>query len=261
MYELCICGVPTMKKRLEALCRMIFRPENLMVDFTGDENAFRSLEQGVASLREKLYTCEVERGKYEPVPSRKNEGFVTPGQVQYVFRAGNFLKKGLPYRGALKVLGVMMDYEYLWVNIRVKGGAYGCMCAFGRNGDSFFGSYRDPNLGQTIDVYEKAADYIAAFDAGERAMTQYIIGAFSQMDMPLTAAGKGRRSKDAYMHGLTMEMIQKERDEVVNATPEDIRGLADYIRAFLADDCLCVVGSEQKIRAEEKQFLNVENLF
>ena len=250
-----------LKKRLEALCRMIFRPENLMVDFTGDENAFRSLEQGVASLREKLYTCEVERGKYEPVLSRKNEGFVTPGQVQYVFRAGNFLKKGLPYRGALKVLGVMMDYEYLWVNIRVKGGAYGCMCAFGRNGDSFFGSYRDPNLGQTIDVYEKAADYIAAFDAGERAMTQYIIGAFSQMDMPLTAAGKGRRSKDAYMHGLTMEMIQKERDEVVNATPEDIRGLADYIRAFLADDCLCVVGSEQKIRAEEKQFLNVENLF
>ncbi len=248
-------------QRLETLCRMIFRPENLLVDFTGDSKAFESLEPVVAKLKEKLYTCEVRKERYVPEVSKKNEGFMTPGQVQYVCRAGNFLKKGLPYRGALKVLSVMMGYEYLWTNIRVKGGAYGCMCGFGRTGDCYFVSYRDPNLGQTIDVYENAADFIENYDAGERTMTQYIIGTFSQLDMPLTAAGKGRRSREAYLRGITLDMIQKERDEVMDATPEDIRSLGAYIRAFMADDCLCVVGSEQKIKAEADKFMEIQNLF
>ena len=248
-------------QRLETLCKMIFRPENLLVDFTGDEKAFEALESSVAALTEKLYTCEVKKERYIPDVSRKNEGFMTSGQVQYVCRAGNFLKKGLPYKGALKVLSVMMGYEYLWSNIRVKGGAYGCMCGFGRTGDCFFVSYRDPNLGQTIDVYEAAADFIANYDANERTMTQYIIGTFSQLDMPLTAAGKGRRSRDAYLRGITQEMIQTERDEIIDAMPEDIRSLAAYIRAFMEDDFLCVVGSEQKIRSEADKFLKIENLF
>ncbi len=248
-------------QRLEKLCRMIFRPENLLIDFTGDEKAFESLEPAVAKLKEKLYTCEVKKEKYVPEVSKKNEGFMTPGQVQYVCRAGNFMKKGLPYRGALKVLNVMMGYEYLWTNIRVKGGAYGCMCGFGRTGDCYFVSYRDPNLGQTIEVYENAADFIENYDAGERIMTQYIIGTFSQLDMPLTAAGKGRRSREAYFRGITLDMIQKERNEVMDATPEDIRSLGAYLRAFMEDDCLCVVGNEQKIKAEADRFMKIENLF
>ena len=247
--------------KLEGLCRMIFRPENLMVDFTGDQAEFEKLEAPVRRMREKLYTCQVEKGVFAPAVSRKNEGFMTSGQVQYVCRAGNFLKKGLPYKGALKVLSVMMGYEYLWTNIRVKGGAYGCMCGFGRTGECYFVSYRDPNLGQTIDVYEKAADFVEAYDADARTITQYIIGTFSQMDMPLTAAGKGRRSLEAYMRGITIEMIQKERNEVIDVTPEDIRSLGAYIRAFMEDECLCVVGNEQKIRSEADQFMKIENLF
>ena len=109
----------------------------------------------MAALKAKLYTCEVERQAYAPVPVKKNEGLTTPGQVDYVCRAGNFRKKGIPYTGALTVLRVMMGYEYLWVNIRVKGGAYGCMCNFNVDGDCYFVSYRDPNLGQTIEVFEK----------------------------------------------------------------------------------------------------------
>ncbi len=247
-------------KRLEELCRMIFRPENLLVDFTGDREAFRGLEPAIASLKGRLYTCQVEKGSFQPEVSRKNEGFMTAGQVQYVCRAGNFLKRGLPYKGALRVLQVMMGYEYLWTNIRVKGGAYGCMCAFARTGECFFVSYRDPNLGQTIDVYEAAADFIGNYEADERTLTQYIIGTFSQLDMPLTAAAKGRRSREAYMKGITMDMIQRERDEVMDVTEEDIRGLSAYIRAFMEDDFLCVVGSEQKIRAEADKFMTLENL-
>lgn len=247
--------------RLEELARMIFRSENLMVDFVGTQEGFDRLAEPVEALKAGLYSCPVEKGKYVPEVVRRNEGFTTSGQVQYVCRAGNFRKKGLEYKGTLRVLKVMMGYEYLWVNIRVKGGAYGCMCSFGKTGDCYFVSYRDPNLKGTIDVYEKAAETIAAFDADERTMTQYIIGAVSDLDVPMTPASRGLYSLSAYMTGVTEEMLQKERDELLAATAEDIRGLAEYIRAFMEDEYLCVVGNAQKIREEEEVFMRVESLF
>ena len=144
--------------------------------------------------------------------------------------------------------------------MRVKGGAYGCMCSFGKSGDSYFVSYRDPNLGKTLEIYEKAAAAIEEFDADERTMTQYIIGAISDLDMPMNPAAKGLYSLSAYMTGLTVEILQKERDELLAATVEDIRGLAEYIRAFMEEDYLCVVGNANKIKEENKYFMKTENL-
>lgn len=248
-------------EKLQTLAKMIFRKENLMVDFVGEEQALEKLSAPVENLKEKLYTCEVQKETYLPEVSKRNEGFMTSGQVQYVCRAGNFRRKGLPYKGTLKVLKVMMGYEYLWVNVRVKGGAYGCMCNFGKSGESYFVSYRDPNLGKTIEVYEKAAETIATYQADERTMTQYIIGAISDLDVPMNPAAKGLQSLSAYMTGVTHEMQQKERDEILSATAEDIRALAAYIQAFMEEDFLCVVGNANKIKEEQKRFMNTENLF
>ncbi len=248
-------------EKLQTLAKMIFRPENLMVDFVGEESAVALLENPIQAFKAALYTCDVEKGAYSPVPERKNEGFMTAGQVQYVCRAGNYRRKGLPYTGALKVMKVMMGYEYLWMNVRVKGGAYGCMCSFGRTGESYFVSYRDPNLGKTLEIYEKAAEAIANYKADERTMTQYIIGAISDLDTPMNPAAKGLFSLSAHMTGLTDEILQKERDEILSATPEDIRGLADYINAFMEEDFLCVVGNAGKIKSEQNLFMKIENLF
>ena len=246
--------------KLQELAKMIFRPENLMVDFVGEEKALENLNTPIEQIKAALYTCPVKKEHFVPELSKKNEGFMTSGQVQYVCRAGNFRKKGLPYKGTLRVLKVMMGYEYLWVNVRVKGGAYGCMCSFGRSGDSYFVSYRDPNLSKTIDIYEKAAEAIANFTADERTMTQYIIGAISDLDMPMNPAAKGLRSLSAYMTGVTEEMLQQERDELLAATQEDIRALSDYIKAFMEQDYLCVVGNANKVKEEQKLFNKIENL-
>ncbi|MBE5865517.1 MAG: insulinase family protein [Lachnospiraceae bacterium] len=248
-------------EKLEMLAKMIFRPENLMVDFVGEESALEHLEEAVGAFKSALYTCPVEKAVYKPIPERKNEGFMTAGQIQYVCRAGNYKKKGLPYTGALKVMKVMMGYEYLWMNVRVKGGAYGCMCNFGRTGESYFVSYRDPNLSKTLEVYEKAAEAIEHYKSDERTMTQYIIGAISDLDTPMNPSAKGLFSLSAYMTGLTNERLQKERDEILGATPEDIRGLAAYIRAFMEDDFLCVVGNAGKLKSEQNLFMKLENLF
>ena len=246
---------------LERVVRYIFRPENLLVDYTAEQAGLTGVETLVDHLKSKLYTDPVEASGYDPDPMRKNEGFMTSAQIQYVCRAGNYEKKGLPYNGALKVLRVLMGYDYLWTQVRVKGGAYGCMCSFGKSGESYFVSYRDPNLKNTIDVYEKAADYIAHFEADERTMTQYIIGAISEMDTPMTPAMKGIYSLTGYMTHYPYEMVQKDRNEVLSADADTIRGLSEYIRAFMEDDCLCVVGNEENIKENKELFENTDYLF
>lgn len=248
-------------KNLKELALYIFRPENLMIDYTATEKEYAGLETLVKEFRKRLYTAPVEKERYRPELVKKNEGFQTSAQIQYVCRAGNFIREGLSYTGALKVLKVMMGYDYLWNRVRVKGGAYGCMCSFGKSGDCYFVSYRDPNLEKTVEVYEAAADYIRTFEADERTMTQFVIGAVSELDVPMTPATRGMYSMTGYLTKLSFAAVQKERDELLSADEEAIRALAGHIRAFMQAECFCVVGSEEKIKENRAMFMNVEPLF
>lgn len=246
---------------LEKLINYIFRPENLLVDYTGTKEGLAGIEEQITGLLHDLKTCPVEAKSFKPEMKIKKEGFMTAGQVQYVCRAGNYIKKGLPYTGALKVLKVMMGYEYLWNQVRVKGGAYGCMCNFAKNGDGYFVSYRDPNLEKTVEVFEQAAEYIRNYEADERTVTQFIIGAVSEMDVPMTPMTKGAYSLGGYLTGLSMERIQQERDELLATTAETLQGLYRYVEAFMEYDCLCVVGNGDKIKEQKDMFETVEQLF
>ena len=247
--------------KLRELMNIIFRAENLMVDYTATKGEGSNLVDLVQGLKGKLYTGSVDHQLLAVPTVRKNEGFTTSSKVQYVCRAGNFIKHGLPYTGALRVLKVIMGYDYLWNNVRVKGGAYGCMCNFGRTGDSYFVSYRDPNLEKTVEIYEGAASHLKKFTADEKAMTKFIVGTISDMDTPMNPSAKGSRSLSGYLSGLTYEKVQKERDEVLQATDEDIRQLSDYMQAFMSDNCICVVGNEEKVKEAKKLFDHVESLF
>ena len=246
---------------LEELTRIIFRKENLMLDITAEEAGIEKWVSLVPDMTDKLYDCKVRKGSYEPEISKKNEGYMTSGQVQYVCRAGNFHKKGFKYHGAFQVLRVLMGYEYLWNQVRVKGGAYGCMCAFGKTGDCYFVSYRDPNLVRTIEVYEKAADAVAEFSADERTMTQYVIGAVSEMDTPMTPSALGTFSLGGFMTGRTEADMQAERDQVLSCTQEDIQALAEHIRAFMSEEALCVVGNAEMISKAQQIFDTTLQLF
>ena len=170
------------------------------------------------------------------------------------------MEKGLEYHGALHILKVILSYDYLWNNVRVKGGAYGCMCGFMQTGNAYFVSYRDPNLAETNEIYEKAYEYVKNFTVTERDMTKYMIGAISNMDTPLTPSTTGIRSFNAYMIGMTEEELQKYRNQVLEVTQEDIRALAPIIKAFMDDGNLCVIGNEKKIEECKDLFDSVTSL-
>ncbi len=247
--------------KLKELSEILFRREYFMSDITAEEAGITAWAEFVPAIADKLYTCEVRRGHFTPEVSKKNEGFMTSGQVQYVCSAGNYYTKGYEYTGAFRVLKVIMGYEYLWSEIREKGGAYGCMCAFGKTGDCYFVSYRDPKLENTIEVYQNAADAVAGFEADERTMTQYVIGAIGEIDTPMSPSALGVYSLGGYMTGMSEADKQKEREQILNCTEEDIRALAEHIRAFMSEDALCVVGNAEKIIAAKDLFMKTEQLF
>lgn len=249
-------------KKLAELIKCIFRPENLMVDITAKQEGFEKIKELVPAMKSKLFTKPVKKERFTLSTEKRNEAFSTSAQIQYVCRAGNYMTNtDYVYTGALRVLKVILGYDYLWLNVRVKGGAYGCMCNFGKTGDSYLVSYRDPNLGKTVDIFEKTSDYIKGFTADERTMTKYIIGAVSDMDIPLTPSAKGSRSWEAYQTNLDFADVQKERDEVLSCSQEDIRGLAGYLDAVMAQDAVCVVGNSQSIEENKEMFMDVEPLF
>ena len=250
---------PALSAKLEALVRKVFRKNRVLVSITADREGYLVAEKELPAFLDRLSDDPV--GEDQPILlEKKNEGFMDASQVQYVARAGNFLQKNLPYNGRLRILKTILSYDYLWLNIRMKGGAYGCMSQFLRNGDSYFVSYRDPKLAETNAVFEGIPDYVRSFDASDRDMTKYIIGTISDMDMPLNPDAKGTRSTTAYLTGLTEEILQKERDEVLSAETADIRALEPYITAILSDECLCAIGNETVIGEEKTLFDRKESL-
>ena len=247
-------------QELRKLMKMILRPENFMISYTGERESLEEVKKLAAHIRQGLNTEPVEKSEKKLICTRKNEGFKTSGQVQFVAQTGNFKKKGLEYTGALDILKVILSYDYLWMNLRVKGGAYGCMSGFKRNGESYLVSYRDPHLKRTLEVYQGVVDYIRDFQADERDMTKYIIGTISSKDVPKTPQMKGSVSKTAYFCGVTEEMLQKERDQILNASVEDIRALADIVKAVLDAEQICVVGSESKVEGASDILMEVKSL-
>lgn len=247
-------------ENLTQVLHMVFRPENLIVSLTADEEGFAGAEEEICDLKKALYTDEVSTGAFLWEPHVLREAFKTSGQVQYVAMTGNFRRAGFPYTGHLRVLKTILSYEYLWMNVRVLGGAYGCMTAMKRSGDSFLVSYRDPHLAETLEVYRNLPAWLRELDKDERTMTKYIIGTISEMDMPMNASAKGAFALLAYFTGLTDEDLQKERTEILTAHPENIRALADYMQAVVESANICVIGSESAIEEHADLFTQIEPL-
>ena len=134
------------------------------------------------------------------------------------------------------------------------------MSGFGQDGNSYLASYRDPNLLATNEVYDKTPEYLRGFTVDERDMTKYIIGTISGMDTPLNPSAKGARYLGAYLSGVTQEDLQRERDQVLSATQEDIRALADIVQAVLDDQLICVIGNEKKIEEDKELFKEIKSL-
>lgn len=252
--------------KLKSTARQLFTKDNILVAYTADEEGYGRLPVELQTFKAGLLEGSGKKHAFTFEAGNRNEGYKTASQVNYVARCGSFAGKdvngrSLEYTGALRVLKVIMNYEYLWMNLRVKGGAYGCMSSFGRSGEGYMVSYRDPNMAKTNEIYEGIPDYLRSFTIDERDMTKYVIGTISDVDTPLTPSLKGSRNLSAYLSGVTDEMIQREREEILDVTQEDMRNLADIVQAVLDTGALCVIGNDEQIKADRAMFGEIKNLY
>ena len=247
--------------RLKKVAGKLFTGDNLLLGYTADEKGYEYLPGLLAKFKEALPEGEGKIYPFNPPMGNRNEGFRTASQVNYVARCGTFRDQGFAYTGALKVLKVILNYEYLWTNLRVKGGAYGCMSGFGRSGEGYLVSYRDPNLKATNETYQGIPEYLEQFSIDDRDMTRYVIGAISDLDAPLNPSAKGSRSLSAFLSGVTEEMLRQERREILEASQKDIQALAPLIQAVLDTGALCVIGNDRKITEDEALFKTTLNLY
>ena len=246
--------------KLAAIAKKLFARNRMLISFTGNNEAYGNAKPSLEKVIAGFDKMSAVGNQAEAHFNTAKEAFIDASQIQYVAKTGDFICEGYEYTGALRLLRIILSYDYLWINVRVKGGAYGCMNTFLRSGESYFVSYRDPNLSDTLDVYDRIPEYIKSFSPDERDMTKYIIGTFSALDTPMNPEAKGSRSLSAYLEGITYEQIQKERNEILNAQPEDIRRLADLVEAVLKKDSICVIGNENMIKESAGLFENVEKL-
>ena len=253
--------IENLKSKLYELQNTIFNKNNLMVFITGEDKELNLLKENMNKVVDVLSTEPLNNNDYTFSEEQKNEGLMTPANVDYVCKGYNFKKLGYDYNGSLLVLKTILGYDYLWNRVRVKGGAYGCMSTIARTGNMAFVSYRDPNLTETLKAFNEAPDFIKSFDVSDREMTKYIIGTISNLDMPLTPASKGEKALGMYMRGITKEDRQRERDEVLATNVETIKEYNKLIEDVMNKDFICVVGDEKKIKADKDVFKNLINVF
>ena len=257
-FDNCIDEV---KSKLYKIQNMIFNKANLTVTITGEDKELNILKSNLNKIVPILSTDQLQNKEYSFVEERKNEGLLTPSNVQFVAKGYNFRKLGYNYSGNMLVLQTILGYDYLWNKVRVQGGAYGGFANLARSGNMAFASYRDPNLKETLNIYDKAYEFVENVKISNRDMTKYIIGTISNLDMPLTPFMKGEKAINMYIRGITKEDRQKERNEVLSTTNSDINSYSKLIEDVMKENYIAVGGNDKKIKDNKDLFNNLVNVF
>ena len=250
-----------LQKNMQAVKDAYFTRRNLKISLTADEEILPELSAQLDSFVQAIPMLEPEAVEEHFTSREHNEAICAPVKIQFVAKGGNFFRKGYSYTGKLRVLANILRNEFLHKEVRVKGGAYGCMSGFSPTGAQYFVSYMDPNLTETLDVFDRVPEYLNSFEADDHEMAKFIIGDISLLDYPHGPERKGASSTEDYLTGFTQEDKQQIRDEVSSTRVEDIRGFAEMIEALMSKNHYAVFGNEQKIMDNKDLFDQITHVF
>ena len=247
----------------ESLCQtagLVFHSRNALISITADQNDLEKIDAGISGIINNCPDSRPAQVEQHLMQKMKNEGFIIPGQVQYVAKGTNLGVDGVSYDNRLLLLQTILGTDYLWNNVRVMGGAYGAAAKFLHDGTVYFSSYRDPNLADTLKIYNAVPHFIRSFAPDAREMRKYIIGTIGQLDAPLTPSMKGERATEDFISHIEQDDIQQERDDILSATAENLTVFADPLEDAMSKGICCTIGSEAKIRENEELFDSVTSL-
>lgn len=246
---------PTLYNDMKEVLSIILVKDNLEVNLGCDKKGRalfeKALSEFIIGLNEKAPQCEVEH----VMKTGKSTAYSCSSLVQFAAVSGNYTKNSdLKYKGSLQVLRNILNTDYLWTEVRLKGGAYGCFSAFRTNGEVSMGSFRDPNLKKTYKIYRNAIKYLKNFPGSDEDVERYIITSIGEYDTPLSPSMKTSKSFSFYKNKITDEVKQKERDEILATTKEEIKSLYQYLEKAFKKPAYSCVGGEKILSSEGTMF-------
>lgn len=248
-----------LKDKLHEIEKRIFNKNNLIISATCNDEDFVNSKEIINNFILSLDYDEVEE-RLVLEKEVKNEGFKAPFNVNYCALAGNFEASGLKYNGTLDVTNNLISTDYLWKNVRVLGGAYGCMLNIGRNGNIVFTSYRDPKIKETYDAYKNIINYLDNLEFSEEELFKFVIGAIGNLEFPRSPRAQGAVDFREFMEGVTKEDKELRKEQLLNTTLEDVKNSKQYFEAIFENGVLCTIGNSEKVEENKELFKTTLNL-
>jgi len=248
---------PSLLARLERMREAIVsQADGAIVNLSADAPSMAAALKHVPALLDGLPCAEstspFSRWAYVPTESGllvpTHQGLQVPTQVNYVAKCGAIYAPGEQVSGATSVISRYLGTSYLWDQVRVQGGAYGCSLGFSQiDGIATYSSYRDPNVARTLGTYDTTGDYLRTNRLSAADLSKAIIGAVGALDAPQSVYGKGSMALRRHMLGVTLEDRQVWRDQVLGTTADDFVNFAERLDKLIDSGSVAVVASESAI--------------
>ena len=237
-------------KELEQVRRFLLSKNGLIINATVPQSDFQVLEPVVKDIAAALPENSAAPNSFCPHVFPQREGLAIPSQVNYVGKGCNVYEHGFEFVGAVHAASKFLRTSYLWEKVRVQGGAYGGFCLFDRISGSFnFVSYRDPNVGKTLQAYDGVVDFLENLNVPQDELEKSIIGAIGELDTYMLPDAKGFSATARELVGETEVFRQEVRDQILATTEEDFKKLAQAARIVAENGAVTVLGNEEAMKA------------
>ena len=249
-------NITALKAKFKELIAKIFCKNKVLLSITGDADVVEEAKAAMKALKLKKGPEDVALVPGKEGTSKK--ALLIPAPINYNALAGNMEDFGYKYNGVCPLICHIMRYNYLWDEVRVKGGAYGCSIQMGRNGVVAFGSYRDPNVTSTYDTFKNASEFLDNFAPTKKEFKNYVIGALGGFDKPVSARIMASQADLSYITGITNKDKMKTKKELLHAKLEDVKSWAPLFKQIVGKSSEYTVGSKAKV--DEYKFDEVNSL-
>lgn len=250
-----------LRAKLAELAGRIFVADGCMSSFTGSDEDFDAYWDAAGDLglgagdgadagRDALVV---------PTPCDRHEAFVIPSDICFAASAYDPRRLDIDVTGAWAVAANALSYDYLWNEIRVKGGAYGCGFRAAGERQTAFYTYRDPAIDPSIERVARAGEWLGSFEPDEAAFEGFIVSCVSGMDAPVKPYALTKRRNTTYLAGLDPHAREERRAQMLAATPGELRSLGADVTRIAAESPTCVFGGRDVIAKSNANF-NVVDL-
>ncbi len=248
-------------KKLKDYYEKIVNSNDMIVSIINEqESANKFFDKLQKSLIAKMNTKDINIKSSPTKFFKLKEAYKTSSNVNYVVKSADLKKYGFEYNSKITVLTNILNTSFLYNEVRAKGGAYGVGMSVSLNGILYVYSYRDPNIKNTIDIYDQIDKFVENMSFDEKEMKQFIIGTVNQFNPPMTTFTKGSRSINMYLSGRTIEDYENYLENMLHTTVDDLKKFAQIIKKAMKENHLVVVGNDIKIDEDANLFDKIINV-